>query len=125
MNESFMIGYITLGTNDLEISEHFYDKLFAIIGIKQLFKTERMIAWGKDFNSPMLAITIPFNGERATIGNGCMVALKVNDEKTVNLMYEKAIELGGLCEGEPGPRGKSFYGAYFRDLDGNKLNVHC
>lgn len=125
MNEGFMIGYITLGTNDLKKSEHFYDKLFAIIGIKQLFKTEKMIAWGKDFNSPMLVITIPFNGERATIGNGCMVALKVNDEKTVNCMYKKAIELGGLCEGEPGSRGKSFYGAYFRDLDGNKLNAHC
>jgi len=83
-----MIGYITLGTNNLKKSEFFYDKLFSTIGIKQVFKTEKMIAWGKGFDSTMLAVTIPYNSELATIGNGCMVALKVGDEKTVNLMYE-------------------------------------
>ena len=120
-----MIGYVTLGTSDLKRAEKFYDELFVGSGSKQLFKTDSMVAWGKDFNSPMLCLTLPFDGQPSSIGNGCMVALKVENSETVKKMYGKAIELGAKCEGEPGLRGKSFYGAYFRDLDGNKLNFHC
>lgn len=120
-----MIGYVTLGTSDLKRAEKFYDSLFSGSVHKQLFKTDSMIAWGEDFKSSMLCIVLPFDGEPSTVGNGCMVAIRVENAEAVKRMYEKAIQLGAECEGEPGPRGKSFYGAYFRDLDGNKLNFHC
>ena len=120
-----MIGYITLGTNNLKRAEEFYNELFAAMDIKQIFKTDKTIAWGKNLNSPLLTITLPYDEKPATVGNGCMVALRVENPEAVIKLYKKARELGAKCEGEPGPRGKSFYGAYFRDLDGNKLNVHC
>lgn len=120
-----MIGYVTLGTNDLKRAENFYSNLFKDVGIKQMFRTDKMVAWGKDFSSPLLAVTTPYDGKSATVGNGCMVALRVESADIVTKLYKKAIELGAFCEGEPDFRGKSFFGAYFRDLDGNKLNFHC
>ena len=119
-----MIGYITIGTNDLTQAENFYDNLMSVIGIKQLFKTETQIAWGKDFNSPMLCVTLPYNKEAATSGNGTMIALRVDNNELVEKMFHKAISLGAQDEGAPGLRGKTFFGAYIRDLDGNKLNFH-
>ena len=54
-----------------------------------------------------------------------MVGLAVDSPAKVDAMYHKAIGLGATDEGPPGPRGDGFYGAYFRDPDGNKLNFHC
>lgn len=71
-------------------------------------------------------MTKPYDGNAATVGNGVMVALVVMTPEQVDAMYAKALELGGTDEGAPGPRGDSgFYAAYFRDLDGNKLNAFC
>ncbi|MFT7688411.1 MAG: putative lactoylglutathione lyase [Candidatus Azotimanducaceae bacterium] len=71
-------------------------------------------------------MTKPSNGEATSVGNGVMVALMANSTEQVVSIYNKAIELGGVDEGAPGPRGDSgFYAGYFRDLDGNKLNVFC
>ena len=74
-------------------------------------------------------INIPFNKENATVGNGVMVALFMETPEKVDAFYKKAIELGGTDEGGPGFRlaeeSKGYYGAYFRDLDGNKLNAFC
>jgi len=101
-----MIGYITLGTNDLTRAVAYYDSLFESIGI-----------------------TTPYNKEEATVGNGVMIALVVDSPEKVSALYKKALELGGTDEGKPGFRpedtDKGFYCAYFRDLDGNKLNVFC
>ena len=57
------------------------------------------------------------------MGNGGMVALHVASRDEVDAVYARALELGGRDEGAPGPRGEFFYAGYFRDLDGNKLNV--
>jgi predicted lactoylglutathione lyase len=68
----------------------------------------------------------PYDGKPATVGNGVMVALAAGSRDNVDALYRKAMELGGKDEGPPGPRGHSgFYAAYFRDLDGNKLNAFC
>lgn len=119
-----MIGYTTLGTNDLEKSEKFYNELFEVLDIKQLFKTDRMIAWGVDFNSVSFIVTIPYDEGEATVGNGTMIAIKANSKEIVDALYEKSLQLGAKDEGAAGDRGKNFYGAYIRDLDGNKLNFH-
>jgi len=121
-----MIGYVTIGTNDLERGAKFYDELLAEIGAKRFMEEERFIAWSVAAGEPGFAITKPFDGNNATVGNGVMVALAVETPQQVDTLYAKAIELGATDEGPSGPRGESgFYAGYFRDLDGNKLNFFC
>lgn len=120
-----MIGYITIGTNEFERAILFYDELLATIGITRLWRHESTAAWGASRQQAALCVTTPFDGKAATVGNGAMIALKVANRKQVKLPHAKAIELGAENEGEPGPRGDhGFYGGYFRDLDGNKLNAY-
>jgi catechol 2,3-dioxygenase-like lactoylglutathione lyase family enzyme len=116
-----MIGYVTLGTNDMSRAAQFYDELFSVVGAKRVYETEKFIAWGNDPKAPMLFVIKPADGGKATIGNGVMVALAAKDKEEVNKIYQKAIALGGKCEGPAGPRGEGFYAGYFRDADGNKL----
>jgi predicted lactoylglutathione lyase len=116
-----MIGYVTLGTNDLDRAEKFYDALLAEVGGKRIMKNERMRFYGSGPGKPLLAICKPFDGKRATAGNGTMVALSAESKEHVDRIYKKAISLGASDEGAPGKRGENFYGGYFRDLDGNKF----
>jgi predicted lactoylglutathione lyase len=121
-----MIGYVTLGTNDLSRAAAFYDALLGVIGAGRFMETEKFIAWAVAPDKPALSVTHPFDGNAATVGNGVMVALAVDSRDMVRAIYDKALQLGGTDEGPPGPRGDSgFYAAYFRDLDGNKLNAFC
>ncbi|NVK22258.1 MAG: VOC family protein [Kangiellaceae bacterium] len=117
-----MIGYVTLGTNDLQRAAAFYDQLFAELGVGRMMETEQFIAWNGIGDAPGVALTKPFDGQQATVGNGTMVAFMMDSPETVDRMYHKAIELGASCEGPAGPRGDSFYAGYFRDPDGNKCN---
>jgi len=117
-----MIGYVTLGTNDLDGAGRFYDALLTELGAKRFSSNERMIIWGTAPDRPMLALCTPFDEEQASAGNGSMVALHANSREHVQKIYQKALELGASDEGEPGPRGDGpFYGGYFRDPDGNKF----
>lgn len=117
-----MIGYVCLGTNDLPRAAKFYDALLGEIGAKRFMEFETFIAWSAGGDKPGLALTKPFNGKPATVGNGVMVALAVDSPAKVDKLYRKAIELGGTDEGPAGPRGDDFYAGYFRDPDGNKLS---
>ena len=120
-----MIGYVTLGTNDLARAAAFYDELLAVIGASRFMEEERFIAWAVAPDKPALLVARPYDGQAATVGNGTMVALMVNSPEQVHRVYDKAIGLGATDEGAAGPRSDSFYAGYFRDLDGNKLNVFC
>ena len=120
-----MIGYTTIGTNDLPRAAAFYDELFAVIGVKRMMDFGRGIAWGRDMASPGFGVMLPFDGKPATVGNGVMIALAADSPATVQALHAKALSLGGTDEGAPGPRGGGFYAGYFRDLDGNKLNAFC
>jgi catechol 2,3-dioxygenase-like lactoylglutathione lyase family enzyme len=120
-----MIGYAMLGTNDLPRAAAFYDALLAEIGAKRLMDFGRAIAWGVSMDKPSLGVGMPFDGKPATVGNGAMVALVVDSPEKVDRVWKKALALGGKDEGPAGPRGDGFYAGYFRDLDGNKLNVFC
>ena len=86
---------------------------------------ENFVAWAKSHDRVGFSVTKPFDGEAATVGNGVMIALQAANPEQVKEVYQKAIELGGSDEGKPGPRSDNFYAGYFRDLDGNKLNVFC
>jgi len=118
-----MIGYVTLGTNDLERAVAFYDALLAEIGAGRFMEEESFVAWAIAPDQPALSVTRPYDGNAATVGNGMMIALTVDSTDKVDAVYAKALELGGSDEGAPGTRMDGFYAAYFRDLDGNKLNV--
>jgi catechol 2,3-dioxygenase-like lactoylglutathione lyase family enzyme len=117
-----MIGYVTIGTNDFENSKKFYDTLLAELGGKRTFGSERMQGYGGG-GGGMLAVCTPHDGKPATAGNGTMFSLSAPSKELVDKVHAKAMSLGAKDEGAPGLRGDTFYGAYFRDLDGNKLCV--
>ena len=121
-----MSGYVTLGTQDIARGAVFYDAIAKVLGFGRMMDEETFIAWG-DFEGPGagLSITKPFDGNLASVGNGTMVALNAKNPAQVDEVYATAIAQGGTCEGKPGDRGGGFYAAYFRDLDGNKLNAFC
>lgn len=121
-----MIGYATLGTNDLARAQAFYDALLAEIGAKRLMELPHgFTMYGVRLDRPALAITPPYDGKEARAGNGNMLALVLNERAKVDALYKKALQLGGSDEGAPGVRGdegpQAFYAAYFRDPEGNKL----
>jgi catechol 2,3-dioxygenase-like lactoylglutathione lyase family enzyme len=121
-----MIGYVTLGSNDLDKARGFYGTVLGMIGAKELMRFDNgFTMFGTAPNRPSLAVTKPYDGKAASRGNGTMVALIMDSRAKVDAIHAKAIELGGADEGKPGLRGpegpQAFYGAYFRDLDGNKL----
>ncbi|MEM1103552.1 MAG: VOC family protein [Pseudomonadota bacterium] len=119
-----MLAYAMVGTNDKQKAIAFYDALFEVIGAKQLFSTDRSVFWGFDMGQPMFGVGDPFDGEDACLGNGCMTCIGAPSKEVVDKFYAKALELGGTDEGEPGPRADgAIYTGYFRDLDGNKLNI--
>ena len=120
-----MIGYVTLGTNDLARAAKFYDALLGELGAKRFMEYDTFIAWSVSPDKPGIGLTKPFDGKPATVGNGVMVALEAGSPAKVDALYRKALELGATDEGPVGPRGDNFYAGYFRDLDGNKLNCFC
>ena len=124
-----MIGYSLLGTNDLDRARDFYDGLFGAIGIPKMWDSPRSCAWGTSWDQPAFGISLPYDDHPATIGNGSMLALVQPSRAQVDLLHARTVELGGADEGAPGLRGdegpQAFYGAYARDLDGNKLCFFC
>lgn len=117
-----MLGYVTIGANDLEKSTGFYDAVLAELGGKRVFNNER-IQFYRGANGGMVAVCKPYDGEKATVGNGMMVALAAPSRELVDKAYAKAISVGAKDEGAPGVRTGNFYGGYFRDPDGNKICV--
>jgi len=121
-----MIGYVTVGSNDLDKSRSFYDALMPVIGAGRIMEFgDNFTMYGTGLGKPGFAVCKPYNGNAATAGNGNMASIACDSRAKVDALYAKAIELGGSDEGPPGVRGDdgphAFYGAYFRDPDGNKL----
>ena len=119
-----MIGYTSLGTADLARTTAFYDPLLAELAAKQIMAFDDFIVWANADGGPAFSIHVPENGKPYSVGNGVMVALVAKDSAQVDAIHAKALELGGADEGKPGFRAEGFYAAYFRDPDGNKLNIH-
>lgn len=118
-----MIGYVTLGTNDIARAARFWDVIAAELGVGRMMEDATFIAWGKPGGGAGVGLTKPFDGKPATVGNGVMVALEARDRAQVDRLHALALANGGACEGPPGERMPGFYAAYFRDPDGNKLNA--
>ena len=124
-----MIGYVTIGTDDLERSLAYFDALLATIGAKRILELpdfRGFTMYGTSLGRPALAVTRPYDQEPAHHGNGNMVALVMDSTDKVDAFHAKALELGGTDEGAPGYRGDPKYGyyfGYFRDPDGHKFAV--
>ena len=119
---SHVVGYATMGTNDVERASRFYDAIAEVLGAGRVWAEEKSIVWCKP-GGASFDITKPFDGNPATVGNGAMVALDCADPAQVDAVHKTALSLGGSDEGAPGQRWPGFYAGYFRDPDGNKLNA--
>jgi catechol 2,3-dioxygenase-like lactoylglutathione lyase family enzyme len=126
-----MISHVFLGVADFDRAYGFYQALTAELGLQLKF-CERDKPWAgwvsPSAARPLLVIAAPFDGGPSTPGNGQMLALLAPNRAAVRASYAAAIAHGGHCEGEPGLRPHyhaDYYGAYFRDTEGNKLCVCC
>jgi catechol 2,3-dioxygenase-like lactoylglutathione lyase family enzyme len=119
-----MIGYATIGTNDLERATKFYDAVLTPLGGRRTFANgDRMQFYGSKDTPGMIAVSKPYDEKPATVGNGSMFGLPAGTKEQVDATYAAAMAAGATCDGAPGQRLPTFYGAYFRDLDGNKVCV--
>ncbi len=117
-----MLGYVTIGTKDIDKACAFYDALLAEVGAKQLFGQDRIKFYGTGQpGQAMLAVCIPYDEKTHSPGNGNMIAIPGGSPEGVDKLYKKAISLGAADEGPPGQRLPIFYGGYVRDLDNNKI----
>jgi catechol 2,3-dioxygenase-like lactoylglutathione lyase family enzyme len=126
-----MFSYMVLGTNDLARAVAFYDAALAPLGHARIAEYDpdgRSAAWGIDDPGPHLWVTLPFDGQPASVGNGVMVSFLAGSRRAVDAFHTAAIKAGGTDEGPPGLRphyGANFYAGYLRDPDGNKINAVC
>jgi catechol 2,3-dioxygenase-like lactoylglutathione lyase family enzyme len=123
-----MLLYVTIGTNDLDRAQLFYDAALAPLGLKRRKQDDVEIGYGAENDTRCrLWVVTPHNRKAATIGNGSMVALEAESRAMVDAFYQAALVHGGTDEGAPGlrPFHAHFYAAYVRDPDGNKLSAVC
>jgi catechol 2,3-dioxygenase-like lactoylglutathione lyase family enzyme len=123
-----MYSHTTIGANDLARSKAFFDAVLAPLGLVVRFSDDTMIGWGQAGGRPQFLVVKPFDGEEPSAGNGSMIALLAASRGQVDACHAAALAQGGTDEGAPGLRPqyhRTYYGAYFRDLDGNKLCVVC
>ena len=126
-----MYSHITLGASKLTRALRFYDAVLAPLGLKRTrtFKVAASYA-PPDFsgvNEPFWVVR-PYDEKEATRGNGVTVAFDAPTRAAVDAFHAAALAGGGTDEGPPGLREHyhpHYYGAYVRDLDGNKLCVVC
>ena len=122
-----MFSHVTLGTNDYEKAEKFYDAVMAVLGHPVMFKASGVAAYGTPAGEKVFILP-PFDKQAARPGNGVHVAFKVDNRATVDAFHAAALANGGTDEGPPGLRTyyhPNYYGAYVRDPDGNKIQAVC
>ncbi len=121
-----MYSHTTIGANDLARARAFYDAVLAPLGLEVRFADDGIIGWGLPGRRPQFLVVRPFDGRAPSAGNGPMIALLAAKRSLVDACYAAALEQGGTDEGGPGLRPhyhRNYYGAYFRDLDGNKICI--
>ena len=120
-----MIGYVMVGTNDLDQSIKFYDQLLEVIDLERTEKDEVCAGYSQKNSNGKIEfyVTIPFNKEKATVGNGSQISFQTSSRELVDKFHDVGIKLGGASEGSGGerPEGSGVYYSYIRDLDGNKI----
>jgi catechol 2,3-dioxygenase-like lactoylglutathione lyase family enzyme len=121
-----MYSHTTVGANDLDRARGFYDAVLAPLGLEVRYSDDAIVGWGLPGGRPQFLVVRPFDGAEPSVGNGSMIALLASERRLVDACHAAAIAQGGADEGQPGVRPQyhaNYYGAYFRDLDGNKICV--
>jgi catechol 2,3-dioxygenase-like lactoylglutathione lyase family enzyme len=121
-----MYSHTTIGANDLVQAQAFYDAVLAPLGLEVRFSGDGMVGYGLPGGRPQFLLVRPFDGGEPSTGNGAMIALLASRRALVDACHAAALERGGRDEGGPGLRPhyhRNYYGAYFRDPDGNKICV--
>jgi catechol 2,3-dioxygenase-like lactoylglutathione lyase family enzyme len=119
-----MIHHVSVGTNDMKRARAFYEPLMSLIGFRILKSSDKAVHFGS--SDIMFSLETPINGLRAAPGNGVHIAFQAPDRQTVRRFHETAIANGATDEGAPGIRenyNANYYGAFVRDLDGNKIEA--
>lgn len=124
-----MLSHVHIGVGDLDRAIGFYAAVLEPLGWRLAF-VDRERGWAgwrpADVDRPLVLVGLPHDGEPATPGNGQMIAFCAESRDAVDGFHATALAAGGRCEGPPGLRPQyhaAYYGAYVRDLDGNKLCV--
>ena len=119
-----MIGFVMVGTNDLNKSIKFYDILLESLDLKRTVTNEKYAGYSSKQKSEDIEfyVTNPANKLKATNGNGTQISFIVSSKEIVDNFYNLGIKIGGKDEGAPGVRSGDYY-CYIRDLDGNKICV--
>jgi len=123
-----MYSHTTVGANDLARAKDFYDAVLEPLGLEVRYSGGGIIGWGLPGGRPQFLVVRPFDGGDPSVGNGSMIALLAAKRSVVDACYAAAMAQGGLNEGRPALRPqyhRDYYGAYFRDLDGNKICIVC
>jgi lactoylglutathione lyase len=126
-----MFSHIFVGVNDFDRALAFYEPLMAALGIERRFcdRDRPWAGWQTPHGPrPLFLVGAPDDGQPHSAGNGQMVAFLAADRATVESAHAVALANGGTSEGPPGLRPHyhaDYYGAYFRDPEGNKLCVAC
>ena len=120
-----MIGYVMVGTNDLNKAIVFYDSLLELLNLIRVETAKDYAGYAsKDYPKNIeFYVTKPVNKEKANFGNGSQISFVTKSKEIVNKFHQMGINLGGKSEGSPGerPEGSRVYYSYVRDLDGNKI----
>ena len=120
-----MIGYVMVGTNNLDKAIIFYDEVLKIINLTRKETDEVCAGYTQNNGNGSIEfyVTKPANKKTATFGNGTQVSFLVSSREIVDKFHEIALKAGGISEGSGGerPEGSGVYYSYIRDLDGNKI----
>ncbi|WP_179400767.1 VOC family protein [Burkholderia guangdongensis] len=124
-----MYSHICVGVSDVDRAYDFYTQWFGELGLRLRFRQADSIGWMPEtVDRPLFVICTPYDGNPSAPGNGQMAAFLAPTRASVDRCHALALQGGGTCEGPPGLRPQyhpNYYGAYFRDPDGNKLCVCC
>ena len=120
-----MLHHVSVGVMNVERASRFYDPVLAALGYRRVMEfLPYVIGYGSD--TPVFWVQLPHNQSPATVGNGVHVGLIAATKDMIGAFHRAALAAGGADEGAPGPRpdyGADYYGAFVRDLDGNKLEA--
>lgn len=124
-----MFSHVMVGTSDVDRAKAFYEAVLTPLGLVLRNYEPQWISFQMPGSElPFFTVALPFDDQEQSVGNGSMVAFLAPDRAAVDQAYAAATRLAATCEGPPGLRPHyhvNYYGAYFRDPDGNKLHVVC
>ncbi|MEM9043102.1 MAG: VOC family protein [Pseudomonadota bacterium] len=119
------LNYVMLGSDDVAKARGFFDSVFPIFGGKVVAEYMPHAVCYELRGGGRVWVATPYDSQAATPGNGNMVGIACDSKAEVQDAHQMALSKGGINEGDPGERphyGPGFFGAYVRDLDGNKMS---